>query len=96
MGLAKRRGTWTLGTEVPFSAAELSDLAKLSGGVPLNPIHVGGLGTIVNQGLNPVLTRLGARPLPVPQTRVPGLDRLAYDLLVPIVRPPGSASVTAR
>jgi SAM-dependent methyltransferase len=87
MGFAKRRGTWTLGTEVPFSAAELTELAKLSGGVPLRPVHVGGLGTIVNQGINPVLKRLGRKPLPVPQTAIPGLDRLAYDLLLPIRRP---------
>jgi SAM-dependent methyltransferase len=87
MALAKRRGSWTLGTEVPFSASELSDLAKLSGGVPLTAIHVGGLGTLVNHGLNPVLKRLARTPLPIPQTRLPGLDRLAYDLLLPIVRP---------
>jgi SAM-dependent methyltransferase len=87
MGLAKRRGTWTLGVEVPFSAAELTELAKMSGGIPLRPVHVGGLGTIVNQGLNPILTRIGRSPLRPPQTAIPGLDRLAYDLLLPIVRP---------
>jgi SAM-dependent methyltransferase len=87
MGLAKRRGTWTLGVEVPFSAAELTELAKMSGGIPLRPVHVGGLGTIVNQGLNPILSKLGRPPLRPPQTAIPGLDRLAYDLLLPIVRP---------
>jgi SAM-dependent methyltransferase len=87
MGLAKRRGTWALGTEVPFSASELTQLARTSGGVPLRPVHLGGLGTIVSQGLNPILAKLGRRPLPVPQTAIPGLDLIAYDLLVPIVRP---------
>jgi 2-polyprenyl-3-methyl-5-hydroxy-6-metoxy-1,4-benzoquinol methylase len=87
MGIAKRRGTWTLGTEVPFSARELTELARRGGGEPLPAIHVGGLGTLVNHGLNPVVTRLGAKPLPVPQVRVPGLDLLAYDLLLPVGRP---------
>jgi SAM-dependent methyltransferase len=87
MGLHKRRGTWRLGTEVPFSGAELSDLAKMGGGVPLRPIYISGLGTLVNHGVNTALTRLGVRPLPVPQVQVPLLDYLAYDLLVPIVRP---------
>jgi SAM-dependent methyltransferase len=89
MGLAKRRGTWKLGTEVPYSAGELQRLARAVGGSPLPAVHVGGLGTIVSQGVNPVLQRLGRRPLPVPQVRVPGVDFLAYDLLVPILRPGG-------
>jgi hypothetical protein len=87
MAMQKRRGTWKLGTEVPFSGTELSDLAKLSGGVPLRPVYVGGLGTLVNHGLNPALGRLGIGPLPVPQIPVPLLDYLAYDLLLPVVRP---------
>src|SRR4051794_7693642 len=87
MGLAKRRGTWTLGTEVPFTGREVRDLAALSGGVPLTPRYCGGLGTLVNHGLNNALQRLGARPLPVPQVKVPGLDYLAYDLLVPVAKP---------
>jgi 2-polyprenyl-3-methyl-5-hydroxy-6-metoxy-1,4-benzoquinol methylase len=87
MALAKRRGTWPLGTEVPFSGREISDLAKLAGGVPLRPVYVGGLGTLVNHGLNAVLGRLRISPLPVPQVHVPLLDYLAYDLLQPVVRP---------
>lgn len=87
MGVQKRRGTWKLGTEVPFSGNELSDLAKLGGGVPLQPVYVGGLGTLVNHGLNPVLRRLGMRPLRAPQIPVPLLDYLSYDLLLPVVRP---------
>jgi SAM-dependent methyltransferase len=87
MAMQKRRGTWKLGTEVPFSGTELSDLAKLSGGVPLEPVYVGGLGTLVNQGLNPVLAKLGIRQPRPPQVPVPVLDYLAYDLLLPVVRP---------
>lgn len=87
MGLAKRRGTWSLGYEVPFSGRELSDLARQSGGMPMRPMYLGGLGTLISHGPNVVLERLGRRPLPVPQVRVPGLDYLAYDLLMPIVRP---------
>ncbi len=40
----------------------------------------------------PRFRRFGVRPLPVPQVRVPLLDYLAYDLLVPIVRPKEPAS----
>jgi SAM-dependent methyltransferase len=86
MKAAKARGTWTLGTEVPFSAAELCELAKMGGGVPLRPFYAGGAGTLVNQGANALLTRAGLRPLPVPQISIWGLDLLAYDLLVPVVR----------
>ncbi len=86
MGLAKRRGTWTLGTEVPFSARELGSLARREGGRPLSPVYVGGLGTLVSQGVNPLLRRLGRSELRVPQTQIRVLDLLAYDLLVPIVR----------
>ncbi len=87
MGLAKRRGSWTLGYEVPFSGRELVRLARQSGGVPMQPMYLGGLGTLINHGPNVVLARLGRTPLPVPQTRIPVLDYLAYDLLIPIVRP---------
>jgi 2-polyprenyl-3-methyl-5-hydroxy-6-metoxy-1,4-benzoquinol methylase len=87
MGYAKRRGTWTLGTEVPFTARELRDLAIMAGGIPLAPIRVGGLGTIVATGINPLLARLIHRQLPIPQNRVPGLDLVAYDLMQPIIRP---------
>jgi SAM-dependent methyltransferase len=87
MAWQKRRGRWQLGTEVPFSGTELSDLAKLGGGVPLRPVYIGGLGTLINHGLNSALRRLGIRPLPVPQVQVPVLDYLAYDLLLPVVRP---------
>jgi 2-polyprenyl-3-methyl-5-hydroxy-6-metoxy-1,4-benzoquinol methylase len=87
MGLAKRRGTWTLGYEVPFSGRELVRLARQSGGVPMPPMYLGGLGTLINHGPNVVLERLGRKPLSVPQTQVPILDYLAYDLLISIVRP---------
>jgi 2-polyprenyl-3-methyl-5-hydroxy-6-metoxy-1,4-benzoquinol methylase len=91
MGLAKRRGTWTLGYEVPFSGRELVRLAREAGGIPMTPMYLGGLGTLVNQGPNVLLARLGRDPLPVPQTQVPVLDYLAYDLLIPVVRPAARA-----
>ena len=91
MANAKRRGTWVLGTEVPFSGREVKELALACGGRPLRPIYCGGLGTLVGQGVNPVLAKLGVRQLAVPQNRVPLLDYLAYDLLVPVLRPgPGN------
>jgi 2-polyprenyl-3-methyl-5-hydroxy-6-metoxy-1,4-benzoquinol methylase len=86
MGYAKRRGTWTLGTEVPFSARELVRLARAGGGTPLKPVHCGGLGTLVNMGPNAVLSKLGKKTLPVSQRQIPGLDYLAYDLLVPVAK----------
>ncbi|HEX3518037.1 MAG TPA: hypothetical protein VHT29_03280 [Solirubrobacteraceae bacterium] len=58
---------------MPFSAGELCDLAKMGGGVPLR--------------LNAVLTRARLPQLPVPQVSIWGLDLLAYDLLLPVVRP---------
>ncbi len=87
MATAKLRGRWVLGTEVPFSGREMLRLARACGGRPLRPVYCGGLGTIVNQGVNPVLTKLGAQPLAISQRRIPGLDYLAYDLLVPVLRP---------
>lgn len=87
MATAKLRGRWVLGTEVPFSGREMLRLARASGGLPLHPVYCGGLGTIVNQGVNPVLAKLGVRPLAVSQRRVPVLDYLAYDLLAPVLRP---------
>jgi SAM-dependent methyltransferase len=81
------RGSWPLGTEVPFSAAELAALARAAGGEPLEPRFGSFVASVVNHGLNQVLFKLGRRGLPVPQVRVPGLDRLAYELLVPVVRP---------
>jgi len=87
MATAKLRGRWVLGTEVPFSGREMLRLARACGGLPLRPVYCGGLGTIVNQGVNPVLAKLGVRPLTVAQRRVPVLDYLAYDLLVPVLMP---------
>lgn len=92
MATAKLRGKWMLGTEVPFSGRELQRLARESGGVPLRPVYCGGLGTIVNQGINPLLAKLKAQPLAVSQRRVPLLDYLAYDLLVPVLRPASASS----
>jgi 2-polyprenyl-3-methyl-5-hydroxy-6-metoxy-1,4-benzoquinol methylase len=92
MAKAKRRGTWVLGTEVPFSGREMQRLARACGGRPLRPIYCGGLGTLVSQGVNPVLAKLGVPSLPVTQRRIPVLDYLAYDLLVPVLRPVATAA----
>ena len=81
------RGSWPLGTEVPFSAGELAGLAREAGGEPLDPRFGSFVASVVNHGVNQVLYKLGRRGLPVPQVRIPGLDRLAYELLVPVVRP---------
>ncbi len=81
------RGTWTLGTEEPFSAAELARLARAAGGAPLRPIYGSFAASAVNHGVNQALHKLGRPPLPVPQVRLPVLDRFAYELLVPIEKP---------
>jgi SAM-dependent methyltransferase len=82
-----RRGTWPLGTEVPFSVSELRELAGRSGGEPLEPRFGSFLASIVNHGVNQALFKLGRRGLPIPQVRIPLLDRMAYELLLPVVKP---------
>src|SRR5207237_8690424 len=87
MAALKARGTWPLGTEEPFSAGELAALAREAGGRPLEPEYGSFAGSLVNHGLNQALFKLGRRGRPVPQLRLPVLDRLAYELLLPVVRP---------
>jgi 2-polyprenyl-3-methyl-5-hydroxy-6-metoxy-1,4-benzoquinol methylase len=87
MKTLKARGTWELGTEVPFTPAELATLVEAAGGRPLAPQFGSFVGSVVNHGLNQALFKLGRGGLPVPQLRVPGVDRLAYELLVPAVKP---------
>jgi 2-polyprenyl-3-methyl-5-hydroxy-6-metoxy-1,4-benzoquinol methylase len=87
MAMLKRRGTWPLGTEEPFSARELAGLARAAGGRPLEPVYGSFAGSLVNHGLNQALFKLGRRGLPVPRTRLPLLDRFAYELLLPVERP---------
>lgn len=87
MAALKARGTWPLGTEEPFSARELAELARKAGGRPLEPEYGSFVGSLVNHGVNQALFKLGRRGLPVPQLRLPFLDRLAYELLLPVVRP---------
>ena len=82
-----RRGSWPLGTEVPFSAQELRTLAEAAGGEPLEPRYGSFAATVVNHGVNQVLYKAGRRGLPIPQVRVPLVDRMAYELLLPVVRP---------
>src|ERR671923_98914 len=59
MATMKRRGTWPLGTEEPFSTAELAGLARAAGGRPLEPVYGSFVGSLVNHGLNPALFKLG-------------------------------------
>jgi SAM-dependent methyltransferase len=87
MATLKRRGTWPLGTEEPFSPGELAVLARAAGGVPLRPVYGSFVGSVVNLGLNQVLFKLGRRGLRAPQPRIPLLDRLAYEVLLPVSRP---------
>jgi SAM-dependent methyltransferase len=87
MATLKRRGSWPLGTEEPFSAAELASLARAAGGEPLQPVFGSFLASVVNHGANQLLFKLGRRGLSVPQLRLPVVDRLAYELLLPVVRP---------
>ena len=87
MGILKARGTWPLGTEEPFGAGELAGLARRAGGRPLEPAYGSFVGSLVNHGVNQALFKLGRDGLRVPQTRLPLLDRLAYELLLPVERP---------
>jgi SAM-dependent methyltransferase len=80
-------GTWPLGTEEPFTAEELTTLARRAGGEPLAPRFGSFTASVVNHGVNQALFKLGRRGLPLPQVSVPGLDRLAYELLLPVVKP---------
>lgn len=83
----KRRGTWPLGTEAPFGEAELVSIARAAGGEPLEPVYGSFVASLVDHGLNQALYKLGRSGVRVPQTRVPVLDRFAYELLLPVVRP---------
>jgi SAM-dependent methyltransferase len=87
MATMKRTGSWPIGTEEPFTAAELERLAGEAGGQPLAPTYGSFVGSVVNHGVNQILFKLGRKGLRVPQTQVPGLDRLGYELLLPVVRP---------
>lgn len=81
------RGSWPLGTEVPFAPRELAMLARAAGGEPLAPRYGSFAASVVNHGINQALFKLGRRGLPIPQLRLPFADRLAYELLLPVVRP---------
>jgi hypothetical protein len=87
MATLKRRGTWPLGTEEPFSPGELATLARAAGGEPLRPVYGSFVGSVVNLGLNQALFKLGRQGLRVPQPHIPVLDHLAYELLLPVSRP---------
>ena len=86
-GMLTRRGTWPLGTEEPFSARELEALAARAGGRPLAPRFGSFAASFVDHGVNQALYKLGRRGLTPPQVRLRGVDRLAYELLLPVVKP---------
>jgi SAM-dependent methyltransferase len=87
MATLKRRGTWPLGTEEPFTPRELGALARAAGAEPLPPIFGSFVASVVDHGVNQLLFKLRRPALPVPQLRSPLLDRFAYELLLPVVRP---------
>jgi len=80
-------GGWPIGTEEPFTAGELRELSRQAGGEPLDPVYGSFVGSFVNHGVNQLLFKLGRKGLPVPQVQIPGLDRMAYELLLPVVKP---------
>ncbi|HEY3961700.1 MAG TPA: class I SAM-dependent methyltransferase [Gaiellaceae bacterium] len=82
-----RRGTWIFGTEKPFAAGELASIGRAVGGEPLKPIYGSFISSLVSHLVNQGLYKLGRPGVPVPQHRVPLLDRFAYELVVPIRRP---------
>jgi hypothetical protein len=87
IGVLMARGSWPLGTEVPFSVGELRRLAIAAGGVPLRPEFGSFAASVVGHGLNQALYKLGHPGIAIPQTRLPVLDRLAYELLLPVAKP---------
>jgi SAM-dependent methyltransferase len=87
MAVLRARGTWPLGTEVPFSPRELATLARRAGGEPLHPAYGSFVASAVGHGLNQLLFKLDRRGVAIPQARIPLLDRFAYELLLPVVRP---------
>jgi len=90
----KARGTWPLGVEEPFGAHELADLACRAGGTPLAPSYGSFAASAVGHGVNQILYKVGRRGLRVPQVQVPLLDRLAYELLLPVLKPESAGAVT--
>lgn len=86
-GVLTRRGRWPLGIEEPFTGRELTSLTRAAGGEPLEPIYGSFAASVVNHGVNQALFKAGRRGLRVPQVAVPVLDRLAYELLLPVRKP---------
>jgi SAM-dependent methyltransferase len=86
MAVLKRRGTWPLGVEEPFAMRELRQLVHDAGGEPLAPSYGSFVASVVSHGVNQALYKVGRKGVRIPQWRVPALDRLAYELLVPACR----------
>lgn len=81
-----RRGTWIFGTEEPFTAGELARRGRAAGAVALAPIYGSFTASLVSHGINQALYKLGRPGLPLPQLKVPLLDRFAYELVQPLLR----------
>ena len=71
---------------MPFSAREVAELARRAGGEPLAAVYGSFAASAVDHGVNQVLYKAGRPGVSVPQTRIPLLDRLGYELLVPVVK----------
>ena len=81
MGFLKWRGSWPLGTEVPFDAKELTGRLRAAGGQIEHVGYGSFAATVVGYSVNPFLHNAGRKGFRRPQFRTP-LDPLAYELLV--------------
>lgn len=86
MAALKRSGSWPFGTEEPYTAAELASLGRAAGGDPLPPAYGSFAATVVSHGVNQLLYKLGRPGLPVRHVPLPLVDRMGYELLLPIVK----------
>jgi len=90
MSILKARGSWLLGTEVPFDSGELVSKFRAAGA---KVAHVGFgsfAATAIGYGINPVLHNAGRKGIRRLQFRTP-LDPFAYELLVIAVKPRSTA-----
>ena len=67
--------------------AELEREWLAPNGQPLPATYGSFVASVVNHGVNQVLFKLARPGLPIPQVRLPLIDRLGYELLLPVLRP---------
>ena len=79
MGFMKWRGSWSLGTEVPFTRRELEARIRRAGGRVLDIGYGSFPAAVVDYLVNPFLHNAGRKGFRSPQWRSP-LDGLAYEL----------------